>query len=157
MFLVDKALEKRDRKGNPIRVAMVGAGFMGRGIALQMAKDKPGIRLVAIANRRLTGAERAYCEAGAGNFRVVETVAQLEDAIKHCQYAMEGEIVERGTLEELLARHGYYDDLYESCKLLFSYRLQDKLLHTLARAMRKARRARSLLFRGHELERSCAR
>lgn len=36
MIIVDKALEKRQKEDNPIRVAMVGAGFMGRGIALEI-------------------------------------------------------------------------------------------------------------------------
>ena len=35
MIIVDTALQKREAEGQPIRVAMVGAGFMGRGIALQ--------------------------------------------------------------------------------------------------------------------------
>ena len=35
MMIVDKALEKREREGRPIRVGMIGAGFMARGIALQ--------------------------------------------------------------------------------------------------------------------------
>ncbi|KKL10058.1 hypothetical protein LCGC14_2559630, partial [marine sediment metagenome] len=31
MIIIDKALEKRQQAGNPIRAAMVGAGYMGRG------------------------------------------------------------------------------------------------------------------------------
>ena len=38
MILVDRALARRKREGKPVRVAMVGAGFMGRGIALQFKK-----------------------------------------------------------------------------------------------------------------------
>ena len=33
MIIVDRALQQRERDKNPVRVAMVGAGFMGRGIA----------------------------------------------------------------------------------------------------------------------------
>lgn len=36
MIILDRALERRERDGNPVRVAMVGAGYMGRGIAFQM-------------------------------------------------------------------------------------------------------------------------
>jgi predicted homoserine dehydrogenase-like protein len=36
MIIVDTALKKRETEGNPIRVAMVGAGYIGRGIALQI-------------------------------------------------------------------------------------------------------------------------
>jgi predicted homoserine dehydrogenase-like protein len=87
MIIVDKALEKRQQEGNPVRVAMIGAGFMGRGIALQIFTAVPGMELVAISNRHLEGAKRAYMEAGVEEVQVVETVPQLENAIAHGQYA----------------------------------------------------------------------
>ncbi len=37
MILVDSVLKQRASKGRPVRVGMVGAGAMGRGIALQVA------------------------------------------------------------------------------------------------------------------------
>lgn len=88
MIIVDKALEKRQQENNPVRVAMVGAGFMGRGIALQILTAIKGMELVAISNRHLNGAERAYTEAGAKEVREVDSVAQLEDSIKRGQYAV---------------------------------------------------------------------
>jgi len=81
MILVDTALEKRQSAGNPVRVAMVGSGFMGRAIALNIITGVPGMELVAIASRTLEGARRAYLEAGVQSIRTVETVAQLENAI----------------------------------------------------------------------------
>ncbi len=83
MIIVDKALERREAEGRPVRVGMVGAGFMGRGIVLQMVNKVPGMRLVAISNRHLEGARRAYAEAGVADPETVEAVAQLEDAIRH--------------------------------------------------------------------------
>jgi predicted homoserine dehydrogenase-like protein len=59
MILVDAALQERARSGSPIRVGMVGAGFMGRGVALQVHTAVQGMELVAIANRRLEPARRA--------------------------------------------------------------------------------------------------
>jgi predicted homoserine dehydrogenase-like protein len=88
MIIVDKALEKREQEGNPIRAAMIGAGFMGRGIALQIFTAVPGMELVAISNRHLEGARRAYVEAGVEEVQVVETVPQLENAIARGQYAI---------------------------------------------------------------------
>jgi predicted homoserine dehydrogenase-like protein len=82
MIIVDTALERRRRDGNPIRIALVGAGFMGRGIALQVATAVPGMRVAVIANRTLEGARRAYREAGAVQVREVGTLAQLEQAIE---------------------------------------------------------------------------
>ena len=81
MIIVDTALERREQEGNPVRVAMVGAGFMARGIALQICNVVPGMRLVAISNRHLDGARRAYEEAGIDNVCAVTSLAQLEDAI----------------------------------------------------------------------------
>jgi predicted homoserine dehydrogenase-like protein len=88
MIIVDHALEKRQKNNNPVRVAMVGAGFMGRGIALQIQNSVPGMELVAIANRHLNAARRAYQEAGVDECRAVETTAQIEEAISRRQYAI---------------------------------------------------------------------
>ena len=82
MMIIDTALKRREREGRPIRVGLVGAGFMARGVALQIATAVPGMRVAAIANRTLDGAKRAYREAGVEGVRVVDTVAQLERAIE---------------------------------------------------------------------------
>ena len=88
MIIVDSALEKRQREGNLVRVAMIGAGFMGRGIALQIQNYVPGMELVAIANRHLDGAKRAYQEAGVQEFSEIESAAQLEDSITQRRLAV---------------------------------------------------------------------
>ncbi len=75
VILVDRALEQRQREGRPVRVAMVGAGFMGRGVAAQIIRSTPGMELVAVSNRHLAGAERAYREAGVDELRVVDDAA----------------------------------------------------------------------------------
>ena len=88
MIIVDTALEKREQEGKPIRVGMVGAGYMGRGIALQIQKYVKGMKLVAISNRTLSEAERAYRQAGVDNVKPVETVAQLEELISQGRFAI---------------------------------------------------------------------
>jgi len=88
MIIVDKALERREAEGKPVRVGMIGAGFMGRGIALQLLNVVPGMRLAAIANRHIEGAERAFREAGAQITRRVENVSELEDAIRSGERAV---------------------------------------------------------------------
>ena len=88
MIVVDRALQQRLSEGEPIRVAMVGAGFMARGIALQILGSVPGLRLVAIANRTLERARDAYAEAGADEVEVVATVDELEAAIAAGRYAI---------------------------------------------------------------------
>lgn len=64
MLIVDSALKKRQAEGRPIRVGLVGAGFQGRGIALQIISATPGMVLSAVANRHLGPAVQAYTEAG---------------------------------------------------------------------------------------------
>lgn len=81
LYIIDTALKARQEAGNPIRVAMIGAGFMGRGIANQIVNSVPGMELVAIFNRGVEGAVRAYSEAGLDNIRMVKTLGELEDAI----------------------------------------------------------------------------
>ena len=88
MIILDKALQQRQREGNPVRVAMVGAGYMGRGIALQIERYIAGMRLVAISNRTLSEAARAYQEAGAGSVRTVGSVGELEESISRGEYAI---------------------------------------------------------------------
>jgi predicted homoserine dehydrogenase-like protein len=106
VIILDEALEQRRREENPIRVAMVGAGFMGRGIALQIVTSVPGMRLVAIANRDLAGARRAYAEAGVDSVRLVESIAALEDAVAGNEYAVTDDA-------ELLAAAAGIDALVE--------------------------------------------
>ena len=81
MIIVDTALKARAEAGNPVRIGMIGAGFMGRGIANQIIHSVPGMELVAVFSRRLDGAKRAYQEAGVDHIQTVRTVAELEDAI----------------------------------------------------------------------------
>ena len=90
MIIVDSALQARAEAGNPVRVGMIGAGFMARGIANSILHSFPGMRLVAVANRTLPTAVRAYTEAGASadDIATVATVAQLEDAFRAGRYAV---------------------------------------------------------------------
>lgn len=112
MILIDRALKARAEAGNPVRVAMVGAGFMGSGIANQIVNSVPGMELVAIANRNLPKARQAYANAGV---ETVETVSQLrtleaaiaagrpaitEDALLLCRAAGIDALIEvTGTVE----------------------------------------------------------
>ena len=70
MIIVDTALAKRAAEGKPIRVGMIGAGFQGSGIALQILIAVPGLRLCAIASRRIEPAVACYEQAGVTPRRV---------------------------------------------------------------------------------------
>lgn len=88
MIIVDNALKARQAAGKPIRVGMVGAGFMGRGVARQICRYVPGMELVAIANRTLSQARRAYDEAGELGAQEVTSVAALERCVELGQPAI---------------------------------------------------------------------
>jgi predicted homoserine dehydrogenase-like protein len=88
MIIIDRALQARAAAGNPIKVGMIGAGFMGRGIANQIVNSVPGMELVAIFNRHIDAAKQAYSEAGIEDIQVVATVGELEDAIANGKYAV---------------------------------------------------------------------
>ena len=60
MIILDTALARRAAQGRPIRVGMVGAGFMGAGIALQIAQAVKGMELCAIAARRTDQARAVF-------------------------------------------------------------------------------------------------
>lgn len=82
MIIVDEALRRREADGNPVKVAMVGAGAMGRAITLQIVRATPGMKLVAIANRTPATAQQAYIEAGVDSVSVVNTRPQLTEALE---------------------------------------------------------------------------
>lgn len=88
MIIVDNALKKLEEQQKPIKVAMIGAGFMGSGIALQILNSVPGMRLVAITNRNIERAESAYKNAGAAAWFRVDTREDLEDNIMLGKYSV---------------------------------------------------------------------
>jgi predicted homoserine dehydrogenase-like protein len=108
VILVDRALAARADAGDPVRVAMVGAGFMGQGLANQIVNSVPGMDLVAISNRTLDKARAAYVDAGVDPADVAEvtTVEALQVAIEQGRPA----ITEDATL---LCRAGAVDAVVE--------------------------------------------
>ncbi len=80
MIITDTALAKREAQNRPIRVGMIGAGFMGRGLANQIVNSTPGMALVAVANRTLAHGERAYADARVTPVRV-STGAEIDAAV----------------------------------------------------------------------------
>lgn len=81
MIMVDTALKKRAEEGRPLKVGLVGAGAMARGVANQIVNSVPGMELAAIANRTPANAVRAYAEAGVENVPEVATLGELQDGL----------------------------------------------------------------------------
>jgi predicted homoserine dehydrogenase-like protein len=76
-----RSIEARHAAGDPIRVGLVGAGYAGRGFALAVLTGLPGFRLVAVANRTIEEAGRAYRDAGVDDVVRVTTAGEMERAI----------------------------------------------------------------------------
>src|ERR1700722_8537944 len=53
MILVDAALKAREMEGRPIRVGLIGAGFISHGLANHIVSTTPGMRLAGVYNRTL--------------------------------------------------------------------------------------------------------
>jgi predicted homoserine dehydrogenase-like protein len=81
MIIVDTALKKREAEGNPVRVGLVGAGYIGRGTTLQVEHHVPGMRIAAIANRTAANAKRAYKEAGCADVVSAASQGELNAAV----------------------------------------------------------------------------
>ncbi|MCC5937644.1 MAG: NAD(P)-dependent oxidoreductase [Lunatimonas sp.] len=82
MIIVDKALAQREKDGNPIRVGMIGAGFMAQGIAVQIELFTAGMELAAISNRTLSKAKEVFELANAKNIVNVDTLQSLNQSIR---------------------------------------------------------------------------
>ena len=64
MIILDTMLAARQAQGRPIRVGMIGAGFMGQGLTNQIEHSVPGMKMTAIYNRHIGKAVGAYRYAG---------------------------------------------------------------------------------------------
>ena len=82
MILVDNALKAREAQGKPIRVGMIGAGFMGQGLTNQIVNSFPGMRMVAVQNRHLEKAVHVYRYSGLEDIVETSRQEQMEDAIR---------------------------------------------------------------------------
>ena len=82
MIIIDNLLRKRQQEGKPIRIGLVGAGVVGKGLTHQITKHVGGMEIVAISNRNLSEAEKAFQKAGVADYLTVENTDQLQEAIK---------------------------------------------------------------------------
>jgi predicted homoserine dehydrogenase-like protein len=81
MIIVDTALREREAQNRPVRVGMIGAGFMGQGLTNQIVNSVPGMRMAAVQNRHLEKALHVYRYAGFEEVIIAESQDSIEDAI----------------------------------------------------------------------------
>jgi predicted homoserine dehydrogenase-like protein len=82
MIIIDNALRKREEQNKPIRVAMLGAGFMGQGLTNQIVNSVPGMRMVAVYSRQVKKGLHVYNYSGLENVVVTNHQNVFEDAIR---------------------------------------------------------------------------
>jgi predicted homoserine dehydrogenase-like protein len=81
MIIVDNALKKREREGRPIRIGMVGAGFMGQGLTNQIINSVPGMTVAAIYNRTPERAAGVYRYSGVEDTVFVGSQTAFDEAV----------------------------------------------------------------------------
>jgi predicted homoserine dehydrogenase-like protein len=82
MIILDKALQARAEQGNPIKVAILGSGFMAQGLTNQIVNSVPGMNMVAIYSRKPQKAIHVLNYSGLENPIEAVTQTQLDDAIR---------------------------------------------------------------------------
>lgn len=90
MIIVDTELAKRAEAQDPLRVGLLGAGFMAKGIVNQITRYTPGMRVSVICNRTLSTAKNVLMNAGIDAADIIEcdTANQVDDAIRAGKFAI---------------------------------------------------------------------
>ena len=81
MIIVDEQLRRREEQGDPIRVGLVGAGFMAAAIVRHIERAVPGMQVVGIANRTSSKAMDVFRRAGHTDIAECTTPSAFDDAI----------------------------------------------------------------------------
>src|SRR5213594_2233578 len=82
MILVDNALKAHAAQGRTVRVGILGAGFMARGLANQINNSTPGMTVAAVFSRRPERAIEAFNYAGVADVVEAGTQNAVEDVIR---------------------------------------------------------------------------
>lgn len=82
MILLDTALEQRAQNENPVRLGIIGAGYIARGAANQILNFLPGMDVAAVSNRTVSKAETLFADAGDADVRHADSAAQLDEAVR---------------------------------------------------------------------------
>ncbi|MFQ5609031.1 MAG: NAD(P)H-dependent oxidoreductase [Woeseiaceae bacterium] len=109
MIIVDTALKQRESEGRPIQVGIVGAGYMGRGMALTIEKSIPGMRVAAIYNRTPETARQALEQCGVEDIAEAKSAADVEAAVEAGRYVFcddVGHLCQAGNIDAIVEATG---------------------------------------------------
>src|SRR4029078_5383974 len=82
MWIVDTALKERADQNRPIRVGIIGAGFMCQGLTNQITHSTPGMRVAAISTGGVKRAVDVYRYSGFEDLALAESQPDLDSAIE---------------------------------------------------------------------------
>jgi len=82
VILVDTALEAREAEDNPIRVGLIGAGFMAQGLCNQITNSVRGMRVAAIYGRRADRAVEILRYSGFADAEAVSSADEFGAALR---------------------------------------------------------------------------
>src|SRR4051794_694133 len=88
MVIVDTALRVRAEQNRPIRVGILGAGFMCQGLTTRIVNTTPGMTGAAIFTRRVARARAVYEYSGARDALEVSTQSALKNATRAARPAV---------------------------------------------------------------------
>ena len=88
MIIVDTARAERNAAGDPVRVGLVGGGFMARGITYQVERHMKGLTISAIANRTVAHAIEAFRDAGIDDPVQVHTPDEVDEQVGAGRYVV---------------------------------------------------------------------
>lgn len=81
MIIIDRLLERRVAEGKPMRVGMIGCGFMGQGIVNQIVNSAPGMDVTVVFNRDPERARTAFAAAGIDEVVNASSPGEVQAAI----------------------------------------------------------------------------
>ena len=81
MYIIDNQLKQRSKDSNPIKVGIVGAGEMAKGLINQIGRYTPGIIIAAVFNRTPDKAISALETAGINNYQIVDELYNFSSVV----------------------------------------------------------------------------
>jgi predicted homoserine dehydrogenase-like protein len=85
VILVDTALQALEAEDRPIRVGLIGAGFMSQGLCNQITNSVPGMRIAAIYGRRVDRAVEILRYSGFADAEAVSSADDFNAALRKRQ------------------------------------------------------------------------
>lgn len=92
MMIIDTVLKKRQSQNNPIRVGMIGAGEMAKGMINQIEKYTPGMIVSATYNRTPERAQKVYDDLGLTGYLLTDNIAEANQAIADGKSVITGDM-----------------------------------------------------------------